>query len=80
MKVKVSKVKLSDAAIKVGSVTSYLRKLYTVVNISHGALALVERVSDEQKIDSLAAPVHLDFVVIPMNRVAISVQTAEVTE
>ena len=78
MKVKVNKVKLSDTAIKVGSITSYLRRLYTVVNIGRDVLVLVERAPDEQRVDNLTAPVHLDFVTIPMNRVAISVQTVEV--
>lgn len=73
MKVKVSKVKLSDTAIRVGSIVSYLRRLYTVVSIGRDVLVLVERAPDEQRVDNLTAPVHLDFVTIPRSRVAISI-------
>ncbi len=73
MKVKVSKVKLSDADIRIGSIVSYLRRLYTVVSIGRDVLVLVERAPDDLTVDSVTAPVHLDFVVVPRNQVAISI-------
>lgn len=75
MKVKVKRVKKPTLAFKCGDVVSYQSKQYTVVGVNSAIVSAVERVSDDFKVSDLKEPIHLDFIMIPMNQVAVSVQT-----
>lgn len=75
MKVKVKRVKKSTLAFKCGDVISYQSKQYTIVSVDLAIISAIERVSDDFKVSDLKEPIHLDFVLIPMNRIAASVQT-----